>query len=456
MQLPRFWRRRPPLPEPIREEVAGGGTLEDLYWGRPGTGTEEDYFWRRLSDDWYQKDLIPSTYLEIHNQCYEAYNANPLAYHIIELGTSLVLGEGVAVVAPDRSLQALLDAFWTDPDNHMPLRCYSLCRELALYGEQFVRFFVNPFDGSVKIGQIDPSTIDEVETDPENVERELRYHQRQVSGLSSLVSGQVATRDEGPGTRDFENGRWFEAGSEVLHFAVNRVSNARRGRSDLATLLPWLRRYKDWLTDRVRINKYKGAFLYEITLQGADKRTVDRKKAEYAYPPEPGSVIVHNEAEQWSAVEPRIDADSVEADGRALKLMIAVGAGLPEHWLSEGGNVNRATAAEMGLPTFKRFSRRQEYLGFVLRSILDRVVAEARRAGRLPATVDASFEIRFPRIDEHDLPVLAAGFNSAVSALTAARAQGWLSQETAMKLLFRFAGAPELDVAAELERIARE
>ena len=76
-----------------------------------------------------------------------------------------------------------------------------------------------------------------------------------------------------------------------MQFAINKVSNTKRGKSDLATLMPWLRRYKDWLTDRVRINKYKGAFLYDVRLQGADKRTIDRKRMEYSSPPEPGSVI---------------------------------------------------------------------------------------------------------------------------------------------------------------------
>jgi len=65
----------------------------------------------------------------------------------------------------------------------------------------------------------------------------------------------------------------------------------------------------------VRINKYKAAFLWDVKLNGADKKTIDRKKMEYAYPPEPGSVIIHNEAEQWSAVEPKISADDASEDG---------------------------------------------------------------------------------------------------------------------------------------------
>jgi len=153
----------------------GAGTQEDWYWGasagQSGGGLEEDLYWRRLSDSWYQKDLLPATYLEVHNQCYEAYNANPLANAIIELTTNFVLGSGIAVVASEPRAQAAIDRFWSDQDNHMATRVYSLCTELSLYGELFGRFFVNPYSGAVKIAQIDPSLIDQIETDPENIER---------------------------------------------------------------------------------------------------------------------------------------------------------------------------------------------------------------------------------------------------------------------------------------------
>ncbi|HLY65783.1 MAG TPA: hypothetical protein VKU60_09640, partial [Chloroflexota bacterium] len=202
-----LWRARDPRPDPlsqaagthIQEETAyPGGTLEDFYWGRPVGGTEEDYLWRRLSDNWYQKDVIPSTYLELHNQCYEAYNSNPLARQAIEITTSMVLGSGLKVVARSPRVQRILDRFWHDADNHMDLRVYSLCTELALYGEQFIRFFVNTIDGTVKIGQIDPSTIDQIVTDPNNVEKPLRFHQRPLGPEADLWSG-VGGSGEGVG-----------------------------------------------------------------------------------------------------------------------------------------------------------------------------------------------------------------------------------------------------------------
>lgn len=85
---------------------AASPTQEDWYWGRMATGGEEDYWWRRLSDNWYQKDVIPSTYLELHNRCYEAYNANPLAFAIVEITTSFVIGKGVKVTAKNKKLHS--------------------------------------------------------------------------------------------------------------------------------------------------------------------------------------------------------------------------------------------------------------------------------------------------------------------------------------------------------------
>ncbi|HZO75636.1 MAG TPA: hypothetical protein VFB60_25750 [Ktedonobacteraceae bacterium] len=460
MPLPPFLRRRSSLPttsappQRIQEQIdptasASSPTQEDWYWGRAVTGGEEDYYWRRLSDNWYMKDVIPSTYLEIHNACYEAYNANPIAFAIIEITASFVLGKGVTIAANQPDVQKVLMDFWHDPDNHMDTRVYALCTELSLYGEQFIRFYVNKINGRVKIRQIDPSIIDQIETDPDDIETPLRFHQRPI-GPSATLPGDPPLIV--PLEQNNFAGAWFIAGTDVVQFCINKVSNAKRGKSDLATLLPWLRRYKDWLTDRVRINKYKGAFLWDVQLQGADKKAIDRKKMEYMYPPEPGSVIIHNEAEKWSAVKPEINASEAAEDGRALKLMLAVGAQLPEHYLADGNYGNRATAAEMGLPTFLKFQRRQHVMRAMLRTILDRVLLEARKAKVLQEQIDAGYDILFPEMNIADHQTLASATQMLVSALSVAKAQGWVSDETAMRLLFQFAGE-ELDIYEEQARI---
>src|SRR5438105_3337178 len=100
-------------------------TQEDWFWGRlNGAGSEEDRYWRRLSDSWTGKDVLPATYLDLHNQCFEVYNANPMASAIIEMGVNFVLGDGLQIAAARPEVQRLLDAFWNDADNHMNLRQY--------------------------------------------------------------------------------------------------------------------------------------------------------------------------------------------------------------------------------------------------------------------------------------------------------------------------------------------
>jgi len=135
--------------------------------------------------------------------------------------------------------------------------------------------------------------------------------------------------------------------------------------------------------------------------------------------------------------------------------MVAVGAQLPEHFLSDGDNSNLATAKEMGLPTFLKFQRRQYVMRAMLRAILDRVLLEARRAGRLRDDIDTHYDILFPEIDVADHQTLASATRMLVSALIAAKGQGWVSDETAMRLIFQFAGE-ELDIHEEQARIEKE
>jgi hypothetical protein len=125
---------------------------------------------------------------------------------------------------------------------------------------------------------------------------------------------------------------------------------------------------------------------------------------------------------------------------------------MPEHYLADGGNANRATAAEMNLPTLLKFQRRQQIMEHLLRVVLDRVILEAKRAGSLPVGVDEAYTITFPELKIADNLVLAQAAATLMGALSSAKAQGWVSDETAMRLLFQFAGE-EIDVHAEREKV---
>ncbi len=109
----------------------------------------------------------------------------------------------------------------------------------------------------------------------------------------------------------------------------------------------------------------------------------------------------------------------------------------------------------MGLPTFLKFQRRQYVMRAMLRTILDRVLLEARKAGVLAQQIDTHYDIIFPEIDVADHQTLAYATQMLVAALTEAKAQGWVSDETAMRLIFQFAGE-EVDISEERARIQKE
>jgi hypothetical protein len=109
----------------------------------------------------------------------------------------------------------------------------------------------------------------------------------------------------------------------------------------------------------------------------------------------------------------------------------------------------------MSLPTLLKFKRRQRVIKYMLRCILDRVIAEARKAGRLGPDIDTSYEITFPEIDSGEHHTLAQGMSWLVPALQTARQQRWISDETAMRIMFEYCGE-EVDIQEELARIARQ
>jgi hypothetical protein len=359
-------------------------------------------------------------------------------------------------VAEEPRVQRVIDRFWSDPDNRMDERIYSIQTELSVFGEQFIRFFVDPVTARVVVRQLDPLYVREIHTDPEDLERPLAYlwvppaplGQAAAMGRSSLAGGRV------PPVLPLQEGTWVPA-AEVMHFSVNRVSSALRGRSDLAPILPWLRRYKEWLEDRVRQNRYKGAFLWDVTIQGNSKGEMDRLRAEYAVaPPQPGTVLLHGEGEVWKAVHPQVGAADVRDDGRAVRLMVCAGALLPEHYLAEGGNANRATAAEMGLPAIKRFQRRQEYIRTLLARVIDRVLDEAQRVGRLGPRTNRRFIVQFEELSAAPVEKVSAAVAELTVALTQAAEQGWVTAEEARRLWWRFAG--QADESAAQVRPARD
>ena len=109
----------------------------------------------------------------------------------------------------------------------------------------------------------------------------------------------------------------------------------------------------------------------------------------------------------------------------------------------------------MGLPTYRKLIRRQKFVEQMLRMILDRVLDEAVNAGKLSQTVDRSYRIELPELTPGEDEARATAASTIVTALTTARQQGWMSNETAMRLLYEILD-PSVNLNDEKARIAAD
>jgi hypothetical protein len=298
----------------------------------------------------------------------EATRKNPLAKTIVDITTDFVLGDGIEIGSSDEGLGAFIGRFWHHRLNQIDQRLQSLSDELCRAGDVFVLLFRNPGDGMSYVRFVTKEQIGFIETAENDWETELAYHQLPVN--VALTEPIVWLSPNHPGAA--------EAEAVMLHYAVNRPVGAAFGQGDLDTILPWLLRYSRMLEDRVRAHWATRAFLWFVKVPS---HRVDSKREQYSSPPEPGSIVVHDEAESWEVKSPTLRASDAQHDLRAVRHMIDA-AGYPPHWRGEAGDANLATATAMQLRPERHLRRRQNYLVFMLQDILYQAFVRAHEIGK--------------------------------------------------------------------------
>ncbi len=405
----------------VSERVSSALRVTDDRWWRPVTSQGAGW---TLELSWAERR-------EMLEDCLHEWRTNPLAFRLVALTRAFAVGEGIALRAEDDAVQRFVDAFTAHPQNRLAQRLHRWSDELARAGEVFIVLSRNPGDGMSYVREVPALLIDEVRTDPQDGERELAYHQ-----VTGDLEGRWWPAPGGPGARNGETP--FHGAEQVMvHIAVNRPAGAVRGLPDLQPILRWLRRYNDWVEDRARLNKYRAAYLWHCQIGNPQPGELERKRAQYSAIPTPGSILITDDKERWSAVSPNLESEDASADGKAMRLMVAAGAGVPLHFMGEGESATRATAREMGQPTYRHYRLRQEQLGEALREV---TTLALWRAGVVPPGEDPGLRAAAEDLTREDLQVHAEAAGEMVRALVLMRHQGWIDDYHAAELALRFAG----------------
>jgi len=391
----------------LDDAAANAGVVTDV----SGVGREMDFL--PLMSGPYSKQLYWFDYLDMHSKAFEAWTHNPIAKRICKIIPQFVLGKGVEATVisaelatgktvPDEQTgekmdevldyreqaQGILDEHWRR--NSMVIRSKQILRDLVIFGEQFPRYFEAPW--GLKVRQIDPSTVWEVVTDPDDCENIFYLHQQYPTRYQWFVDLPIPTI------------KYIIRQVPSLHFyhmKINTVAGEVRGRSEIFAVLGWLKRVKEFATDRVIRNKMANLFVLDVSVEGGETE-VTTARAQFSTPPTPGSFFIHNKAAELQGIRAEVGAGDVTADWDMLMVITAVGAGISQEYLGLPSSGTKAGALVGTEPDIKTFEDYQDIMECFFQQDCERVFQRAKEMKKLPDKLEVKVEITYPAIAEEN------------------------------------------------------
>lgn len=361
-----------------------------------------------------------------------AWRTNPQARRIIEITTDHVLGDGFRPEAPGQ-MGRFLNQFWEHRQNRMALRLPAIVDEIGRAGDVFPVLFRNPGDGMSYVRPVPKSQIIKIETAENDWETEIAYHERRGPGEEPRVWLSPSHPDAAA------------ADAVMVHYAINRPVGALWGDGDLATITPWLLRYDQMLDDRVRLNAFSRSFYWFVKVSKGMVAAVSKKYKDSK--PSAGSIIVHDDGEEWDMKTPNLGASDASHDLQAVRMMIAVGAGQPPHWLGDSMDVNLATATAMERAAIRHLKRRQTEIAEMVIDLCYVAYTRAHGLGMARRAPDrGAITIALPDLSRDDNMMLAQAGGEMVAAfngLSAALGTGSRTlRERTLRMFSQFIAEP--------------
>jgi hypothetical protein len=509
----------------------GNDEKEPLYLGGQaiGRGYRQAGAGPRDLSNWSQERAIEAAYRLWNTNPLAGALTEIVVDYVVGDGVKVIAENELVQETLDRFLQDPVNDLM-GPDGATGAGLDALVRELGLFGELLVLAFVRDGadmgiagDGRLRIGTVDPAQIQSLITDAQNQrdvlavrlkdksggttgpvykiikavdargalegQRDLRSYREAVSRgtrvdrkygirfvegkewiVSETESRELAMREAEEGGK-----RQFATDGECFFFQVNKISTGVRGRPDMLRMIDWLDRFDQLFFDGAEHVALLNLFAWDLKIDGGavDAPEADRNlniQAKKVAALKSGSVYAHNEHASLTASNPDLKTQDVETIVRQLRVLIAGGSRFPEHWLGEGGYTNRATAAEMGQPTFRMLTRRQAVVRMMLTRLCQYQIDMAVALGNLPETVAVlnddgdpsgketparkAFRVEMPDINVQDTGLAARAFATVATAVTPLVVGQLLPKRAALELLAAAAAllGVELDIEKALEQ----
>lgn len=414
---------------------------------------EDDPAYRRISQA-SPESLTPMAQEQMVRLTHFLWWKNPLVRRLTEIYTDFLSNaQPKAEDTAHQDLQTIIDRFWKDPYNQMGIFLKELIRMFVLDGELLLPVVVNPQDGKVRIKYLDPRDIEEIKT----VQDDVRFidtvkmkRKGDVEGKTYKViryqidpDSEVEIGDGSLGNLQSKKTYGFRTGDCFYFRQCHLITN--RGRTPLEPILDWSDAHDRTLFDQLRNNALQGAFVWDVLLRGGNDKTIAARRDEIkADPPKPGTVRVHNENEEWTAVSPSLNAADATGLATETRKVVALGAGRSETWLGASADVNRSTADTSQDPPLKSLESSQFDFVEIIKAMIDFVIDQAILHGTLRVETDdeaaRAFSVDMPDLTATDNARMATALKDVAEAYQLGSDAELCDRDTGRKLFYQIAG----------------
>lgn len=316
------------------------------------------------------RDRPAAGFRDVIEKSLAAWREDPLARRIVSLTTQFSVGRGFRISADDPRADRLLHEFWEHPLNRMDARLLEWSDELCRTGNLFI-MLSSDISGMSYVRAVPAGQVEEILPMENDIEQPQAFRLREIYASDpARIPEEKLVR---PASLIAPT-----SGESMLHFTVNRPVGGQWGEPDLAPILVWLRRYNEWLEDRMRLNHYRTCFLFTVkTSHCSEEMRIHRQTQLNLRPPAPGTILVVSADEQWEVIQPNLASEEANEDGSAVKKMIAAGAGIPVSFLAETSGNSRTESSGMEDSACRNFRQRQQTLMYIIETVLRHVLARA-------------------------------------------------------------------------------
>ncbi|MBL0233231.1 MAG: hypothetical protein IPQ08_06160 [Chitinophagaceae bacterium] len=420
-----------------REDIFGGFGFSDdtsadsgLSTGGPGLGRDE---YTPLFSGYFYKQMYLYDYQLMNSQAFWFKNFSPLAKCTIQMTTNFVIGEGYSVSIKNPKAKKAWEAYEERSGIKQKLKVW--CDELSTFGDLFIKRVPTP--KGINHISIEPSTVWEIVTDPENIQ-DVKFYWQMYNTQYQLIGDKKT-----PVSKYVMN---HIPPEQIIHQKINCTSFEKRGRSDLLSGIYYLKMFDKYIQAKLGRAISEMSYYWDVTIEG-DAGDVDSyisTNSSISDVP-PGSENVHNKALTRVPLAPSLSPASNDETAKYISSMYCVSVNIPYSWLAtaDSGGETKASAVVKTEPVIRKMTSRRKHIEEILNIIFEDVMIEN---GLDPKS---EREFNFPDMVVDDR-------SKKIADLIVVQQQGYLSKKSAGNIISQQLDITSYDYDIELTQIKKD